>query len=110
SFFLRPSAGVEYHDLSEDGYQEKGGGKALDLTVAKRSSSELAVNGLLAAGFELGGTRDDEGYFRVEAEGGRRQIVSGSLGKTRAHFEGGEEFVLTPEGRESGWVGRLRAT
>ena len=108
NFFIRPSAGVEYYSLTEDSYDETGGGSALDLQVDKRKSDELAVNGLLAAGFEWGAARQDEGYFRVELEGGRRQIVGGSLGDTEAHFEDGESFVLEPEERESGWVGRLR--
>jgi hypothetical protein len=108
SFFIRPSAGVEYYRLSEDAYQEEGGGSALDLDVDKRTSDEIAVNGLLVAGFEWGAYRPDEGYFRVELEGGRRQIVGGSLGKTTARFEDGDDFTLTPEDRQSGWVGRLR--
>ena len=108
NFFIRPSAGVEYYSLTEDSYDEEGGGTALDLHVEKRKSDELAVNGLLAAGFEWGAMRPDEGYFRVELEGGRRQIVGGSLGDTEAHFADGETFVLEPEERESGWVGRLR--
>ncbi|HYC94339.1 MAG TPA: autotransporter domain-containing protein [Sphingomicrobium sp.] len=108
SFFIRPSAGVEYYRLSEDGYEEKGGGSALDLDVDKRTSDELAVNGLMIAGFEWGAYRPDDGYFRFELEGGRRQIVGGSLGKTSARFEDGDTFTLTPEDRESGWVGRIR--
>ena len=108
AFYIRPSAGVEYYRLSEDGYKEKGGGTALDLTVDKRKSDEFAANALLAAGVEFGGERPDEGYFRLEAEAGRRQIVGGSLGKTTASFEDGDPFVLEPEDRKSGWVGRLR--
>ena len=108
-FFVRPSAGVEYYSLSEDSYQEEGGGDALDLAVDKRKSDELAVNGLLIAGFEMGANESYDGYFRFEAEAGRRQIVGGSLGKTSASFTGGEAFVLTPEERQSGWVGRARA-
>jgi hypothetical protein len=107
-FFIRPSAGVEYYKLREDGYQEEGGGSALDLKVDKRTSDEMAVNGLLIAGFELGATDPDEGYFRFEAEAGRRQILGGSLGSTTARFEDGDPFTLTPEDRQSGWVGRLR--
>jgi hypothetical protein len=109
SFFVRPSAGLEYYRLAEDGYEESGGGKALDLFVAKRTSDEFAGNALLAAGFELGGTHRDEGYFRLEGEVGTRRIIGGELGETRAHFTDGEEFTLTPEARQSGWVGRLRA-
>jgi hypothetical protein len=94
--------------LSEDAYREEGGGSALDLSVDERTSDELAVNALLAAGFELGALQADQGYLRFEAEAGRRQIVGGSLGKTSARFEDGETFTLTPEDRTSGWVGRLR--
>ena len=107
-FFIRPSAGVEYYRLSEDSYDEEGGGTALDLAVDKRTSDELAVNGLLIAGFELGAQDPTEGYFRFEAEAGWRQVAGGALGDTTAHFEGGEDFTLTPEDRKSGWVARLR--
>ena len=108
SFFIRPSAGVEYYRLSEDAYQEEGGGSALDLSVDERTSDELAVDALLAAGFELGARQPEQGYLRFEAEAGRRQIVGGSLGETSARFEDGDTFTLTPEDRKSGWVGRLR--
>jgi hypothetical protein len=108
SFFIRPSVGIEYYRLSEDGYEEEGGGSALDLTVDERKSDEVAVNALFITGFELGAMRPDEGYFRFELEAGRRQIVAGDLGNTSARFEDGETFVLEPEQRESGWVGRLR--
>jgi len=108
-FFVRPSASVEYYHLSEDGYQEAGGGSALDLNVDKRTSDELAVNGLMVAGFELGAQDQDTGFLRMEAEGGWRQIAGGSLGETSARFEDGETFTLTPEDRKSGWVARLRA-
>jgi len=46
--------------------------------------------------------------MRVELEGGYRSIVSGSLGETTAHFDGGEDFTLTPEKRDSGWLAGLR--
>ena len=108
SFFIRPSAGVEYYRLNENSYDEEGGGEALDLSVDERTSDELAVNALLIAGVEFGALRPDQGFLRLEAEGGRRQIVGGSLGETRARFEDGDTFTLTPEDRQNGWVGRLR--
>jgi hypothetical protein len=108
SFYVRPGAGVEYYRLSEDGYEEEGGGSALDLIVEDRTSDELAVNALVAAGFEMGAMRPDEGFFRVELEAGRRQIVGGSLGDTTARFGDGDSFTLEPEERQSGWLGRLR--
>jgi hypothetical protein len=44
----------------------------------------------------------------VEVEGGRRQILSGSLGDTVAHFANGQPFTLTAEERTDGWRGGLR--
>jgi hypothetical protein len=105
---FRPAVTVEYHRLNEDAHAETGGGAALDLFITARKSDELAVNALTAVGLEFGGDRPDDSYFRVEVEGGRRQIVSGSLGATTAHFAGGNDFTLVPEERESGWLGRLR--
>ena len=46
----------------------------------------------------------ERGYVK-----GPRLLTSlGSLGDTTARFADGEKFVLEPEDRESGWVGRLR--
>ena len=105
---FRPAVTLEYHRLSEDAHSETGGGAALDLAINARKSDELALNALTAVGLEFGGDRPEEGYFRMEIEGGRRQILSGSLGATTAHFAGGNDFTLVPEQRESGWLGRLR--
>ncbi|WP_037500818.1 autotransporter outer membrane beta-barrel domain-containing protein [Sphingomonas jaspsi] len=109
NLYIRPGATVEYYRLTEKGHHESGGGDALDLTVNSRKSDELAVNGLLAVGMEFGPEYKDSGYFALEAEFGRRQIVGGALGDTVAHFNGGSDFTLTPEDRESGWLARLRA-
>jgi hypothetical protein len=109
SFYVRPGASIEYYRLREGSHQETGGGEALDLTVASRTSKELAANGLLTIGAEFGPQRADDGYFAVEFEGGRRQILSGKLGKTVARFGDGTPFTLTPEERQNGWLGRLRA-
>jgi hypothetical protein len=106
---FRPIAAIDYYRLKEDGYTETGGGKAFDLVVAGRTSDELAVTGSVATGLDIGGWNQDAGWMRVEIEGGRREIVGGSLGNTVAHFEGGQAFTLVPEERTSGWVGKLRA-
>ncbi|WP_157216310.1 autotransporter outer membrane beta-barrel domain-containing protein [Flavisphingomonas formosensis] len=108
-FSLRPIASVDYYRLSEGKYAEQGGGDAFNLFVAKRKSDELAVSGSVAAGLNFGGQDVDSGWFRIELEGGRRQLVGGDLGATTAHFAGGEDFTLDPEKRKSGWIGRLRA-
>ena len=106
---LRPIVAIDYYRLKEDGYAENGGGKAFDLIVGARTSDELAVTGSLAAGLDFGGEDADGGWFRIELEGGRRQLVGGSLGATVARFDGGQSFTLMPEDRTSGWVGKLRA-
>jgi len=109
-FSVRPSATIEYYKLTEKAYDESGGGDAFDLHVDKRNSDETAANGLVALGYELFGTDLTGGgkWMRVEVEGGYRGILSGSLGKTSANFEGGETFTLTPEERDSGWLAGLR--
>lgn len=109
SLYIRPAVDLDYAKLKEGAHKETGGGTALDLTVDKRVSDELALSGLLAAGIEFGPARRDGGFFTIEVEGGRREIVSGSLGQTVARFGTGQAFVLTPEERRSGWVGHLRA-
>jgi uncharacterized protein with beta-barrel porin domain len=107
-FALRPSASIDYYRLDEDGYAETGGGDAFNLTVDKRSSDEIAVNATLVAGYDLGSRAADEVWLRVELEGGRRQIIGGSLGETTARFKGGEAFTLIPDARSDGWIGGLR--
>jgi hypothetical protein len=109
SFSVRPSILLEHYKLTEKGYRESGGGSAFDLEVEKRDSDETAANALVALGYQLLGSTDiNSSWMRVELEGGYRSILSGSLGKTRARFEGGETFTLTPEDRDSGWLAGLR--
>lgn len=108
-FYFRPAVSVDYVRLKEDGYTETGGGKALDLSVNSRTSDELGLNGGLTLGADLMGMgARDENWFRVETEGGWREIVSGGLGATTAQFEGGEAFTLGGEKATSGWFARLR--
>lgn len=109
SFSIRPKAAIDYYKLKEKGYSETGGGDGFNLIVNGRSSDELAATGSVAAGFEFGGQNEDAGWFRIEAEAGRRELIGGSLGSTTAHFAGGKDFTLVPEDRTSGWIGRIRA-
>ncbi|RKF18962.1 autotransporter domain-containing protein [Altericroceibacterium spongiae] len=109
-FFFRPALSFDYIRLEEDGYSETGGGKGLNLIVEDRTSDEFAVNGSMTVGVDLKGTTNQAtGWFRLETEGGWREIVGGSLGATTAHFEDGERFTLEPEQVDSGWFARLRA-
>jgi hypothetical protein len=107
---LRPLASIEHFSLNEDGYTEAGGGTAFDLIVDKRKSSETAANATLNIGYDLGSMKPDDGWMRVELEAGRRQILSGELGKTTARFANGTPFTLAPEDRTSGWLAALRLT
>ena len=107
---IRPNASLEYYKLHEDGYTETGGGAAYDLTVRSRKSDEAAANALLALGYNFMRADDDQGsgWLRVEIEGGRREILSGSIGKTTASFGTGNPFTLSADDRESGWRGAFR--
>jgi hypothetical protein len=106
---IRPNASIEYYKLHEKGYTETGGGDAYDLTVRARNSNESAANAMLAFGYDFMRSDDqDSGWLRVELEGGRRQILSGSVGDTVASFGSGTPFTLTAEDRTSGWRGGLR--
>lgn len=109
-FFFRPSLVIDYLRLSEDGYKETGGGDALNLTVEDRSSKEVGLNAGLALGFDLWGMQArDKTWFRLEAEGGWRALLTSDLGPTIARYGDGNSFTLTPEGRDSGWFARARA-
>jgi uncharacterized protein with beta-barrel porin domain len=106
---FRPNASIEYYKLHEKGYTESGGGDAYDLTVRARNSNEAAANAMLALGYDFMRSDDqDSGWLRLELEGGRRQILSGSVGDTVASFGSGTPFTLTAEDRTSGWRGGLR--
>lgn len=108
-FFFRPGVTVDYVRLKEDGYTETGGEK-LNLTVDARTSDELAVNPSLTLGVDFLGMRArDENWFRMETEGGWREIVQGGLGATTARFGDGDTFTVTGDDASSGWFARLRA-
>ena len=108
--FFRPAVAVDYVGLKEDGYTETGGGTALNLTVADRTSKEVAVEGGMTFGIDFAGTaKRDSNWFRIEAEGGWREVVGGKPGATTAHYGKGTPFTLEAEQIDSGWYARLRA-
>ncbi|HYI42725.1 MAG TPA: autotransporter outer membrane beta-barrel domain-containing protein [Sphingomicrobium sp.] len=109
-FSIRPSASIDYLKLDEKGYTETGGGEAFDLTVLGRDSNETGANAVLTLGYDLRGGEPNSNWLRLELEGGRREVLSGSLGETRASFGDGDVFTLLPEERSSGWRGALRLT
>ncbi len=108
--YFRPAVSIDYVRLKEDGYSETGGGEALDLNVASRTSDEFGLNTSLTLGADLSGMGSrDSGWFRVETEGGWREILGGGLGATTARFGSGDAFTLNGEESTSGWFARLRA-
>ncbi|MCC4231755.1 autotransporter domain-containing protein [Sphingobium soli] len=107
-FSLRPAVGIDYYRLKEDGYAETGGGDAFNLTVLDRTSDETTANGTITAGYDFGSLNPADGWVRLELEGGRRQIIGGSLGDTTAYFKDGDQFTLVAEDRTNGWTGRAR--
>lgn len=93
AFYARPELSVSYLRLAEDGYREKGDNPGFNLTVDKRTADLLTGEALLAIGWRFG----DEVYFAPELKGGYRAKLAGGPGKTTAHFEGGQDFSLSPE-------------
>lgn len=104
ALYLRPEASISYLRLAEDGYREKGGGAGFDLVVDDRTGDLLTGEALLALGWRFG----DDTYFAPEIKAGYRAKLAGGPPKTKAHFEGGQDFVLAPEDAfTGGLIGRV---
>lgn len=110
---LKPMATVSYFRLHEKGYTETGavltdGTDAVDLTVAGRTSETYDATTTLTGIYRFG-PRTKEGIpLTLELEGGRRNVIGGDLGVTRAHFLNGSDFTITPDKLKSVWLGELR--
>jgi outer membrane autotransporter protein len=107
-FSFRPNVTLDYFRVHEKGYAETGGGDAFDLTVLSRNSNESAANIMLNIGYDIIRGDQNSGWMRVEAEGGRREILAGTLGTTVSAFTDGDLFSLAAEKRRSTWVGGAR--
>jgi len=93
AFYARPELSASYLRLAEDGYREKGDSAGFKLIVDKRTADMLTGEALLAIGWRFG----DEVYFAPEIKGGYRAKLAGGPGRTTAHFDGGQDFTLSPE-------------
>lgn len=106
-FTIRPRLGLEWYQLRESSYDESGGGDAIDLYVDKRTSSALNGIGTLALSYAFAPPSDSK-PLTIEFEGGRRQVLAGTLGATSAHFVDGDKFKITPDGLDDSWTGEFR--
>ncbi|MFC3067763.1 autotransporter outer membrane beta-barrel domain-containing protein [Phenylobacterium soli] len=99
AFYARPEISLDYIRLSEDGYQEAGGGAGFDLKVESRDGDLFTGQALVAFGWEFG---EDQSHWAPELKLGWRQKISGAPGVTAARFQGGTAFTLDPETPSSG--------
>jgi len=110
---LKPMVVFDYYRLHEKGYTETGavltdGSDAIDLTVAPRTSTSYSAKTTLTGIYRFG-PRTKEGIpLTIEWEGGRRNIIGGSLGNTTAHFANGANFTITPDKLDSAWISEVR--
>ncbi|HZV56803.1 MAG TPA: autotransporter outer membrane beta-barrel domain-containing protein [Sphingobium sp.] len=105
---IKPMAIVDYYRLREDGFQETGGGDAMNLLVNARTSTSSTATTTVTGIYRMG-PRTGEGIpLTFELEGGRRNHLGGKLGVTTAAFKDGQSFSVTPEQVKGGWLGELR--
>jgi hypothetical protein len=89
-FFARPEGRLDYVWLREGKRAEKGGGDGFDLTVDKRTSSNLSGELGVVFGADFG----KNVWWRPEVRVGYRQTLAGSVGDTVARFKSGNPFTL----------------
>lgn len=99
-FFARPEARVDYVWLREGKRAETGGGDGFDLTVNKRTSSNLSGELGVVFGADFG----KNVWWRPEVRVGYRQTLAGSVGDTIAAFKGGNPFTLSALNDKDGAV------
>lgn len=99
-FFARPEGRLDYVWLREGKRAEKGGGDAFDLTVDKRTSSNLSGE----LGVVMGADFGKQVWWRPEVRVGYRQTLAGSVGDTVARFKGGNAFTLAAMDDKQGAV------
>lgn len=99
-FFARPEGRLDYVWLREGKRAETGGGDGFDLTVDKRTSSNLSGELGVVFGADFG----KNVWWRPEVRVGYRQTLAGSVGDTVARFNGGNPFTLAALNDKDGAV------
>jgi hypothetical protein len=97
-FFARPEGRVDYVWLREGKRAETGGGDGFDLTVNKRTSSNLSGE----VGVVLGADFGKNVWWRPEVRVGYRQLLAGEIGDTVAQYVGGGSPFTLAAGDEDG--------
>lgn len=102
-FTVRPELALDYVRLSEDGYEEQGGGAGFDLVVDEREGDLLTGTAAVTLGARFGG---EASAWGPELTVGWRERLSGDAGRTTARFRGatGPSFTLLPEDFPAGGV------
>lgn len=104
---VTPEVSVEYFRFDEKGYEEEGGGEAMDLVVEDRLSDAINVNTVVSLTYALAERRRDSLPFSISLAAGRRSNLSGTLGDTVANFEDGDAFTLPGRNLDDAWIGRV---
>ncbi|HJV44044.1 autotransporter outer membrane beta-barrel domain-containing protein [Caulobacter sp.] len=99
-FFARPEGRLDYVWLREGKRAESGGGDGFDLSVDKRTSSNLSGELGVVFGADFGKAV----WWRPEVRVGYRQTLAGSVGDTVARFKGGNPFTLAALDDKNGAV------
>lgn len=98
-YSLRPEVLAEYFALSEDGFEETGGGDGFNLAVDDRDGHIFSTTAALNFGMGFG----ENQWLRPELRLGWRQIISHDGGVTTARFlSGGPAFDLMADSLEGG--------
>ncbi|WP_082010466.1 autotransporter outer membrane beta-barrel domain-containing protein [Novosphingobium malaysiense] len=110
-FSLKPKLELEQMWLKENGYSETADSDAIALTVAGRTSKSLTATPSITAAYSLGPVSPDWRPLTFQLEAGRREVLAGSLGRTSAYFNGGDDydasdmFTITPDSLKGAWIG-----
>jgi hypothetical protein len=98
-YSLRPEVLAEYFALSEDGFEETGGGDGFNLAIEDRDGHIFSTTAALNFGMGFG----ENQWLRPELRVGWRQIISHDGGITTARFlSGGPGFDLMADSLEGG--------
>ncbi|MAI90055.1 autotransporter domain-containing protein [Ponticaulis sp.] len=93
--FIHPQVSVDWLNMTQDAYEETGGGGVLNAAIGEAETDRLTASAILGIGkdFNFSG-----GSLRAEIEGGIRSRVSSTPLSTEVSYVGSEEsFILSAE-------------